>query len=514
MIKNRGLRHLALRVGDVDRATEFYCRVFGMKVVWRPDPENAYLSSGCDNLALHRGDAGDPQAQSMDHLGFIVPTIAEVEAGYEWARSHAIEIATPLKHHRDGSVSFYIRDPDGNVIQLLYEPSISALNISSTAGPEATAGEEEAPMLKQAASAEATASYAGRFPELPGNFRDTIGLAISSIGIGTYLGESDDATDAAYAEALRTALTGGINLVDTAVNYRFQRSERVVGKVLAELVGAGKIRREEIVVATKGGYITFDREMPANPRQWFEDTYVKPGIVRAEDLVEGAHCMTPRWLETMIELSRANLGLETLDIYYLHNPESQLAAVSRADFNARLRAAFELFERKVSERRIRCYGVATWNGLRVAPSDRAHLSLREMVKIATEAGGKDHHFRVIQLPYNLGMPEAFTAKNQPLIDGTAGSLLAAADESGVAVCASASLLQGRLTRGMPAILGEAFAGFESDAQRALQFVRSTPGVDVALAGMSTAAHVTENLATARRPSASFDALMKLFKHAQ
>jgi len=102
VINNRGLRHLALRVADVDRATEFYCRVFGMKVVWRPDPENAYLSSGCDNLALHRGAAGDPRAQSMDHLGFIVPTIAEVEAGYAWAQGNAIEIATPLKHHRDG----------------------------------------------------------------------------------------------------------------------------------------------------------------------------------------------------------------------------------------------------------------------------------------------------------------------------------------------------------------------------------------------------------------------------
>jgi aryl-alcohol dehydrogenase-like predicted oxidoreductase len=483
-----------------------------MKVVWRPDPENAYLSSGCDNLALHRGDAGDRRAQSMDHLGFIVPTIAEVEAGYAWAQANTLDIAKPLKHHRDGSVSFYIRDPDGNIIQILYEPAISPLQISSTSGAE-NQPREEFPMLKHGATAEATASFAGRFPELPGNFRETLGLAVSSIGIGTYLGESDDATDAAYEDALRTALIGGINLVDTAVNYRFQRSERAIGRVLAELVGAGKIRRAEIVVATKGGYITFDREMPANPRQWFEDTYVKPGIVAADDLVEGAHCMKPRWLEAMIDLSRANLGLETLDIYYLHNPESQLASITREEFNARLRAAFELFERKVGERRIRCYGVATWNGFRVAPTDRGYLSLTELVKIAGEVGGKDHHFRVIQLPYNLAMPEAFTAKNQQLPDGTAGSTLAAAAATGIAVCASASLLQGRLTRGMPAILAEAFTGLDSDAQRALQFVRSTPGVDVALAGMSSAAHVTHNLATARRPPASFEALMKLFKNA-
>lgn len=116
-----------MRVADVERATKFYCRVFGMKLVWQPDPDNTYLSSGCDNLALHLGDAGDPHAQALDHLGFIVPTIAEVEAGYAWAQANAIDIATPLKHHRDGSVSFYIRDPDGNVVQLLYEPSISPL---------------------------------------------------------------------------------------------------------------------------------------------------------------------------------------------------------------------------------------------------------------------------------------------------------------------------------------------------------------------------------------------------
>ena len=127
MIKNRGMRHLALKVSDVDRAKDFYVRVFGMKLVWQPDPDNAYLSSGCDNLALHRGDSEKTaaDAQRLDHLGFIVPTIADVEAGYAWAQSSGVEIVHELKHHRDGSVSFYIRDPDGNVIQALYEPTIS-----------------------------------------------------------------------------------------------------------------------------------------------------------------------------------------------------------------------------------------------------------------------------------------------------------------------------------------------------------------------------------------------------
>jgi catechol 2,3-dioxygenase-like lactoylglutathione lyase family enzyme len=129
MIKHRGLRHLALNVKDVERAVDFYRRVFGMTVVWQPDDDNAYLSSGCDNLALHRGAAGDLSAQSLHHLGFIVATLGELEAGYQWVCENRLEIALPLRRHRDGSVSYYLRDLDGNVIQVLYEPSISPLTI-------------------------------------------------------------------------------------------------------------------------------------------------------------------------------------------------------------------------------------------------------------------------------------------------------------------------------------------------------------------------------------------------
>jgi catechol 2,3-dioxygenase-like lactoylglutathione lyase family enzyme len=130
VIRHRGLRHLALKISDVDRAVTFYTRVFGMRLVWQPDPDNAYVSSGCDNLALHKGSHGDVDAQTLDHFGFIAASIADVEASWEWAQSERLDIAHPLKHHRDGSVSFYIRDPDGNTIQVLYEPGISPQTIS------------------------------------------------------------------------------------------------------------------------------------------------------------------------------------------------------------------------------------------------------------------------------------------------------------------------------------------------------------------------------------------------
>ena len=368
-------------------------------------------------------------------------------------------------------------------------------------------------MPRNHATPEGTASYASRFPDYADNYRSMLGCSVSSVGIGTYLGDEDPATDAAYAEAIRAAVIGGINLVDTAVNYRCQRSERVIGRVLAELTGSGQVRRDQLLLATKGGYIAFDGGVPPDPRRWFEETFLRPGIAQPEEVVQGSHCMAPRYLAAMLEISRANLGLEGIDIYYVHNPETQLSAVARDEFLARMRSAFEFLEHAVDAGQIACYGVATWNGFRVKPNERGYLSLAELVNAATEVAGVGHHFRVVQLPYNLAMTEALTLRNQTLSDGNQVSLLAAADAMGIAVCASASLLQGQLTNRLPAVLQSAFPEMESDAQRSIQFVRSTPGVDVALVGMSSATHVAHNLVTLRHPPAP-DALLKLFTRAE
>jgi len=337
-----------------------------------------------------------------------------------------------------------------------------------------------------------------------------LGLSVSSIGIGTYLGEPDAATDADYEAALTAALGGGINLIDTAVNYRFQRSERTIGKVIAAMTAAGTIRREEIVVASKGGYITFDGEIPADPRGWFDEHYIRSGIVAPGDLVEGSHCMTPRWLTAMLEMSRANLGLETIDIYYLHNPETQLGEVSRDEFRKRIQAAFETLEGAAAAGKIGVYGIATWNGLRAAGTERGFLSLDELGHAAHEIAGDAHHFRAIQLPYNLAMPEAVARANQPT-GGQTCSTLTVAGAMGLGVCASASLLQGRLAKGLPGIMNETFPDFSSAAQRSIHFVRSTPGVNVALVGMKSVEHVQDTLAAAAYPPASVEEMMKLFR---
>jgi catechol 2,3-dioxygenase-like lactoylglutathione lyase family enzyme len=138
MITNRGLRHVALRVANVERAKDFYIRTFGMKLVWQPDPDNAYLSTGCDNLALHRTEVSNAVAQNLDHLGFIVQDLHELKAAFEWAKTAGLHIERPLRNHRDGSSSFYLRDPDGNMIQVLYEPTISPMVLRPEERPEAS----------------------------------------------------------------------------------------------------------------------------------------------------------------------------------------------------------------------------------------------------------------------------------------------------------------------------------------------------------------------------------------
>jgi aryl-alcohol dehydrogenase-like predicted oxidoreductase len=364
------------------------------------------------------------------------------------------------------------------------------------------------------ATEEGTARYAGRAGRnvLPEHFRLTErGVRLSSVGVGTYLGREDAATDALYRRAVARALERSLNVIDTAINYRHQRSERAVGAALADLVTRGVIARDEVFVATKGGYIPFDGEVPRDPAAYVTETYLRPGIVGADEVV-GAHCMAPRYLADQIERSRRNLGLETIDLYYLHNPESQLEAVDRSEFLRRLRVAFATFEEAVAAGKIARYGTATWNGYREPPGAPELLALEDVVAAAREVGGPRHHFRAIQLPYNLAMTEAFTRANQRIGRETV-STLEAATRLDVYVMASASVYQGQLTRNLPPVIAQYLPGLASDAQRALQFVRSTPGIGTALVGMKSVAHVEENAGVAAHEPIPWEQFKHLFSAA-
>jgi len=126
------MRHVALKVKNVAQSKTFYQEILGMDVVWEPDAENVYLSSGCDNIAIHAVSANfaaSAEEKQLDHLGFIVESTERVKELEQEFIAKGVRIVHPFKAHRDGSASFYCADPDGVVIQMLYEPHLSVQRI-------------------------------------------------------------------------------------------------------------------------------------------------------------------------------------------------------------------------------------------------------------------------------------------------------------------------------------------------------------------------------------------------
>lgn len=360
------------------------------------------------------------------------------------------------------------------------------------------------------ATPEGTLRYRVRFPEAAeDHFRERQQLWLASIGIGTYLGDADEQTDRAYTDAVVRAVELGANVIDTAANYRFQRSERAIGNALRELTGNKGFSRDELIICTKGGYLPFDGAPPRDVRAYVEKTFVEPGIARLEDFAGGSHCMTPRYLQNQLDQSLRNMNVDSVDVYYIHNPESQLGEVSYEEFYVRLHAAFSQLEENRAQGKLKFYGVATWNGFRVPAGSSGYHSLARMVSLAREVGGDTHGFQFIQLPFNLAMPEALTLVNQS-VDGQSLTLLEAAQQLGVTVISSASIFQGRVARGLPADLRQTLGSLPTDAQTAIQFVRSAPGITTALVGMSGRAHVEENLQLARVAPVAPEQFMQLF----
>ncbi len=364
--------------------------------------------------------------------------------------------------------------------------------------------------LNGCATMEGTVRYRDRFKDIAAedHFRQAQDLWLSSIGIGTYLGEADEECDCRYTEAIARAVELGVNVIDTAANYRFQRSERSVGAALKGLIARG-FARDEIVVCTKAGYLPFDGAPPRDVRQYIEDTFVRPGIASFTEIAGGAHCMTARYLQNQLRQSLRNMGIDCVDVYYVHNPESQLSSVSPEDFWRRLRAAFEFLEQSAAQGKIKNYGVATWNGFRAEPDAREYHSLARISGIAREVAGDAHHFRFIQLPVNLAMPEALFFQNQEL-DEEYMSVLQAADRLGVTVVASGSIMQGQVARGLPEWIRDSLGSLGTDAQTGIQFARSAPGITTALVGMSHVAHVEENLQLISVAPAQAEDLISVF----
>jgi aryl-alcohol dehydrogenase-like predicted oxidoreductase len=220
--------------------------------------------------------------------------------------------------------------------------------------------------------------------------------------------------------------------------------------------------------------------------------------------------MHPAYLKGELERSRTNLGVATIDVYYVHNPESQVGKVSDAIFHSRLRAAFAMLEEAVAAGTIRAYGIASWNAFRVKEGERGFISLARAKALAREAADGDDHFRFVQLPLNLAMREAVTLPTQRIGDAVVPAI-PAARALGLEVVASGAIAQARFGALPAKLTARLGATLVDNAPRALQYTRSAPGVLTALVGMKQPTHVAANLALvgiAPLGAAAFDSLFK------
>lgn len=324
------------------------------------------------------------------------------------------------------------------------------------------------------------------------HFRLFGGLHLSSVGVGTYLGELTTEDDEAVENSVyQSVKSGAVNVIDTAINYRAMRSEKSIGRALSRLIRDGIVTRYHVFVCTKNGYITNDGDFPAvDVMEYMQKMYISAGIIKPDDISSGYNVLNPEYIRRCIDKSLLNMRLDTVDLVYVHNAfESWYEDVSREKFMEMLAKVFEIYEEYRSKDKLRFYGMATWTCFRVPPSNKDYLSLEEVVKLAKKIGGEEHGFRFIQLPYNLVYSEALFLKNQSVGSENSLTILEAAARLNIGVFTSIPLFQGRLLR---ANIPD-YAGLTSQVPKLLQVVRSSPSVIAPLIGQKKLEHLEENL---------------------
>lgn len=362
-----------------------------------------------------------------------------------------------------------------------------------------------APHIRGFADAAGTQAYVAKHGRAlaEGHYSDFLetGLALSSIGIGTFPGAATDAVDAQVADIVARGLREGLNVIDTAAHYRYGRAARAVGEGVRRAHEAG-VPRAAMFLLSKGGFLTFHGGPPANLGAWFEREIAGRGFGRREDLAARAHLMTPEYLDHQLDASREAMGVETLDAFLVDQPEVQIPEIGKEALLKRLDRAFVALERAVKDGRLRYYGVSSFHCFRAVTDDALYLSLPSLLFLAERAalevyGPKSaHHFAVIELPFNAVMPEGFTRFNQVTGQGNEASVLQAALQLKVFAIASHTMFKGHLARQSLDALAQTMPRL-TPAQRAIQFNRSTPGLGAALVGLSTPSHLEDVLAVGR-----------------
>ena len=357
------------------------------------------------------------------------------------------------------------------------------------------------------ATLEATYSFAKKFPHYKDFYIKHNDLVFSKLGLGTFNKEpyKEENYVFHYIEGVKEAIKSGINLIDTASNYRYGQSEKEIGIALEELFQENSVKREELIICSKGGFIQLEFPFPKNPYTWIEENIINTSLAKLEDIELDQHCMTPDYLEWSCKQSLKNLGVKTLDIYFLHNPEIQIGKLGYKTFLKKIESIFKRFENMVTNGLIKSYGVAVWNGFINQKESNEHINLEDLVDIAIKVAGSNHNFKYIQTPFNMAKTSIYTMPTQK-VKGQDCTLLQAAHRLKIGVISSSSLLQMNLFKKsfntQVGYLLDSKMILENDIQLALQFVRSTPGLISSLFASKVPVHIKKNLEITKIPATS------------
>ena len=344
------------------------------------------------------------------------------------------------------------------------------------------------------------------------HFRSFDNLNLSSLGMGTYLGQITPEEDRDLENAIYESVkSGAMNVIDTAINYRSMKSEKNIGKAMKRLIEDGVISRDQVFISTKNGYITNDGDFPTvDVLEYMQNMFISQGIIAPNDISSGYNVLNPNYIRKCIDKSLTNMQLDTIDLVYVHNAyESWVEDIDRKQFDEMILKVFQVYEEYRSKNKIKYYGMATWTCFRLPQNEREYLSLEEMVKIAQEVGGKNHGFRFIQLPYNLAYREAYMLKNQSVGNDSDLTILQACNKLDIGVFTSVPLLQTKL---FDAKIPD-YLGYDDQLLKIVQITRSTPNVLAPLIGQKKPNHVKENIQLAKVAPltiAEFNDAIKIF----
>ena len=331
------------------------------------------------------------------------------------------------------------------------------------------------------------------------HFRLFDGLYLSSIGIGTYLGNPNKQDDRDMENAIYQSIkSGAVNVIDTAINYRSMKSEKSIGRSLSRLIREGIISRDEVFICTKNGYITNDADYPGiDVMEYMQNMFILTGLIKLNDISSGYNVLNPNYIARCIDKSLMNMHLSTIDLVYIHNAfESWYNDISKEQFIEMISKVFEVYEKYRSNSKLRYYGMATWTCFRVSKDNKEYLSLEEVVNVAKEVGGKQQHgFKFIQLPYNLAYSEALLLKNQSVGSEKNLTILEAAERLNIKVFTSIPLFQSRL---LQAKIPD-YMGLTDQIAKLVQVIRSSPSVIAPLIGYKKPQHVEQNLRISNVP---------------